>query len=111
MPTNLKSKKTRKSAESASSYLNKRLGPLTLGNCLEAIRMGEELSQTDMARHLGISKSHLCDIEKGRKNVSPAKASQYARALGYSELQFVSLALQDIVKRDGLSYKVSVVAA
>jgi transcriptional regulator with XRE-family HTH domain len=72
-------------------------GPLTLANLLHSIRMGEELSQVEFAIRLGVSKSHICDIEKGRKHVSPMRAMQFAKILRYSEQQFVRLSLQDIV--------------
>ncbi len=45
-------------------------GALSLKELLYAIRSGEEISQVKFAEKLKISKSHLCDIEKGRKNVS-----------------------------------------
>jgi|SRR5580704_6799862 transcriptional regulator with XRE-family HTH domain len=72
-------------------------GPLTLSGLLYAIRVGEEMSQTEFALRLGVSKSHICDIEKGRKHVSPMRAMKFAKILKYSEEQFVRLALQDIV--------------
>src|SRR5688572_3711978 len=80
--------------------------PLTLGSLLSAIRQCDELSQAAMAKRLGISKSHLCDIEKGRKSVSPARAARFARELGYSEEQFVRLALQQLVEVAGLKFQV-----
>ena len=86
-------------------------GSLTLGRFILSIREGEEMSQVAFAEKLGISKSHLCDIEKGRKVVSAAKAASMARILGYSEIQFVQLALQDVVKRAGLEYQVRIEAA
>lgn len=49
-------------------------GPLTLSGLLHAIRVGEEMSQAEFALRLGISKSRVCDIEKGRKHVSPIRA-------------------------------------
>src|ERR1700741_3824909 len=72
-------------------------GPLTLSGLLHAIRVGEEMSQAEFALLLGVSKSHICDIKKGRKHVSPMRAMQFAKILKYSEEQFVRLALQDIV--------------
>ncbi len=39
----------------------------------------------DVAR-LGISKSHLCDIERGRKAVSPDRTSRFADACLYCPL-------------------------
>jgi len=84
-------------------------GPLTLSDLLLSIREGEGTSQTDFAAKLGISKSHLCDIEKGRKAVSPKRASHFARILGYGEAQFVRLALQSLVEEAGLDFVVRLV--
>src|SRR5262245_17520696 len=102
----------KKPASSAARFLeNLAGGPLTLGGLLEAIRVGDEVSQSELAERLEISRSHLCDIEKGRKTVSPARAAKFARILGYSETQFVRLALQDMVDEAGLSLVVKVEAA
>jgi transcriptional regulator with XRE-family HTH domain len=73
--------------------------------------LGEELSQVEFAGQLGISKSHLCDIEKGRKLVSPERAAIFAKILQYSSEQFVRLALQDQVEKAGLKFKVKIEAA
>ncbi len=83
-------------------------GPLTFGGLLEAIRLGEDVSQIDFAEKLGLSRSHLCDIEKGRKIVSPERAAKFAKELGYSQKQFVRLALQDQISMAGLDFKVEV---
>ena len=83
-------------------------GPLTLGELLCSIRKSEEMSMTEFAERLDISKSHLNDIEKGRKPVSPHKAAEYSGLLGYSEQQFVRLALQDLLNRYNLGYEVDV---
>jgi len=68
------------------------------------------MSQVEFAKKLGISKQHLCDIEKGRKFVSPERAARFAKILGHSGQSFVALALQDIVNQGGLKLKVSVEA-
>jgi transcriptional regulator with XRE-family HTH domain len=86
-------------------------GPLTFGEALEAVREREALSQVDLAERMGISRSHLCDLEKGRKLVSPGLAAEYARVLRHSESQFVRLALQDQLARAGLKLVVRVDAA
>jgi len=86
-------------------------GPLTIGKLLEAIRLGEEISQVEFAKSLGISKAHLCDIEKGRRGVSPERAVRWAEALGESAHQFIKLALQDSLNRAGLKFTVEVHAA
>jgi transcriptional regulator with XRE-family HTH domain len=83
-------------------------GPVTLGKLIEAIRLGEEVSQAEFAKHLKISRSHLNDIEKGNKAVSPERAARFAKALGHSEERFVELALQSLIDEAGLKLKVAV---
>ena len=82
---------------------------LTLGKLIWAIRQADEISQVDFARRLHITKQHLCDIEHGRKAVSPKLAAKYAKILGYSREQFIRLSLQDLVDRAGLGVQVEVV--
>ena len=96
----------------ASRTLEKKLGKkLTLGNFIWSIRMGEEISQTDFAKKLGVSKQYLCDLERGRKSVSPKKAKNFAEILGYSPEQFIMLAIQDALALDGIHMIVKVKAA
>ncbi len=93
-------------------YLEEIAGrPLTLGALLESIRVGEAMSQAAFAKQLGISASHLCDIERGRKVVSPERAARFAKVLGRSQQQFVRLALQELVDEAGLKLKVDIAAA
>lgn len=97
---------TKNSAESIE-FLENIIGEkLTLGGFILAIRQGEELSQVKFAEMLGMSRQMLCDIEHNRKNISPKKAAEYAKILGYSQKQFIRLCLQDMLNRDG--FKLSV---
>ncbi len=102
--------RTKKKSD-AMKFLEGLVGELTFGGLIEAMRQSEETSQVEFAKKLGISKQHLCDIEKGRKFVSPERAAKFARILGHSERSFVALALQDIVNQGGLKLKVNVEAA
>jgi len=86
-------------------------GPLTFGRALVSVRKCEALSQLECAERLGISKSHLCDVEKGRKTVSPERAATWARSLGYPESVFVRLAIQGELDAAGLKYRVEIEAA
>jgi antitoxin HigA-1 len=86
-------------------------GPLTLGLALEALRKGEELSQTEFAKRLGLTSQKLNDIEKGRRFISPERAAAFAKKLRHPIEVFVRLALQDQVNHGGLKLKVSVEAA
>lgn len=79
--------------------------PLTLAALVRAIREGEEWSLANMAARLKVTRGHVAALENG-KAVSPESAAKYARRLGYSESQFVRLALQDAVRRARLHYDV-----
>ncbi len=93
-------------------FLEKRRGrSLTFRDVIEATRLGEEMSQVAFAKLLKISRSHLNDIEHGRKVVSPGRAARFAKILGYSEEVWVELALQAILDKDRLKFKVSVEVA
>lgn len=104
---------TRKSKRSSDSSLEKRIlgGTLTFGGAVEGLRMGENLSQAAFARRLGVSRQYLCDVEKGRRLVSPDQAAKFARAFGHPPNVLVQLALQDAVRASGLKLKVTVEAA
>lgn len=96
-------------SKEALDYLESLIGKKpTLGDYLLAIRQGEELSQVDFARQLGISRQNLCDMEHNRRFISPKVAADFAEKLGYSSRQFVRLCLQDLLNRDGLSLLVDV---
>jgi transcriptional regulator with XRE-family HTH domain len=86
-------------------------GPLTLARLLQAIRLGEEETLEVFAKRLGVTRAHLCDIEKGRRRVSVERAAKWATLLGYHPPQFVELALQDEVAAAGLRLRVDVRSA
>jgi transcriptional regulator with XRE-family HTH domain len=100
----IKSKMTEKTLKE----MERVTGKITLGKFICAIRQADEISQVDFAGKLGITKQHLCDIERERKSVSPRLAAEYASILGYSRDQFIRLSLQDLVDRDGLNVQVEV---
>ena len=82
---------------------------LTVGNLIWAIRQGEQVSQVEFAQLLGISRQYLCDLENGRRIASPKMAAQYAQKLGYSEHQFVRLALQEMLNKDKLPFEINLI--
>ena len=86
-------------------------GPLTFGAALEAVRVTDEVTQVELARRMKISRSHLCDIEKGRRFVRPERAAKFALALGYPVNVFVALAIDDELRAAGLKMRVHLDAA
>lgn len=95
----------------AREFLEKEAGVLSLGRSLRVIRVSEEETQTAFSKKLGVSVQFLCDLEHDRKIVSPKKAQEFARALGYPEEQFVALALQDSLNHYNIPMHVEVRAA
>lgn len=91
-----------------SSDMERRLGKMTVGEFLRSWRLSEEMTQKEFAKLLKVSAANLCDIEKGRKGVSPEKAEQMARVLGYSPTVLVGLALADQLEAVGLKYSVEI---
>jgi plasmid maintenance system antidote protein VapI len=105
--------KTRPQKKSAAMRaLDKMIGePLTFGSMINTIRETDEYTLRTLAKKLGVSIGHVCDVEKGRRGVSPERAAKWARALGYPEALFVKLALQSALDAAGLKYSVELKAA
>ncbi len=104
----IRSHKTLKTLKSSKTITGQNL---TFSALLWSIRRGEEKTQVEFAEILGVSKQYLCDLENGRRCVSPKTAAEYANKLGYSVKQFVRLCLQDMLSRDGLNYDIELKAA
>lgn len=92
-------------------HLDKRLGGLTVGEVLNTWRLSEEMTLKEFGKKIGISVSNLCDIEKGRKGVSPKKAQQIAKAIGVPPALLIRLAVEEELKTLGLRYKVELIPA
>lgn len=98
-------------SETRKFFEKLRGGPLTFGHLIESLRLCDEISQVDLAKKMNISKSQICDIEKGRRLVSAERASAFAKAMGYSVQQFVATAIEDQLRQAGLKFKVDLKAA
>jgi transcriptional regulator with XRE-family HTH domain len=88
--------------------LEKRLGKLTVGEFLRSWRMSEEMSLKNFGKLIGLSIANLCDIEKGRKGVSPEKAEQIAKALKVPPALLVRLSIEESLQAAGLKYQVEI---
>lgn len=98
---------TTKKKSLAIKFLDKVIGnEMTFGKNLEAIRLGDDNTQAEFAKRLKISQAHLSQIEKGVKSVSPERAKLFAKKLGYSEITFVELSIQDLLRKSGIKLKV-----
>ncbi len=91
--------------------LEKKFGPMTVGLFLRALREADDLSQVQFARKIGLSRANLCDIEKGRKQITPDRAAKIAARVGVPEAVLVQLAIQDSLRSAQLHYLVTLSAA
>ena len=90
----------------ALKYLNKKVGPLTFADMLVSIRSTDEVTQVELAQEVGISKGIVCDIEKGRRLPTIEQAKDMAEYLGYPVEGFVSILIQDQLRKANLPMKV-----
>ncbi|MNJ96694.1 helix-turn-helix protein [compost metagenome] len=102
---------TKKRKEDAYAMIERKYGRLTVAQLLHAWRTADEISQVDFAKKLKISVQSLCDLEKGRRIPSPARAAKIAKAIGYHEVALIQLALQDSLYADGFKLKVTLEGA
>ena len=91
--------------------LEAKLGGMTMGKFLRSWRLCEDMSQKEFARLIGLSAANLCDLEKGRKGISPERAYAIAKRIGYSPSVLVSLALEEQLEKVGLKYKIELKSA
>jgi transcriptional regulator with XRE-family HTH domain len=95
--------------KNARSFMRELVGEnVSFAMVIRSYRESEEMSQVDFAKKLGISKAHLCDIEKRRRFVSATRAAEFAKKMGYPPTYMIKLALQDDFKNNGLPYTVDV---
>lgn len=82
--------------------------PLSFGGYLRSARTLCDLSQTEMAQFLKISKSTLCDIEKGRQHVSIELAIKIAKRCGLSQALAAECSIRDSFRRAKIKLSVEV---
>jgi DNA-binding XRE family transcriptional regulator len=92
----------------AKKWLEERVGPLTFAMHMRAVRARLDMSQVAMAKLLGMSKSTLCDIEKGRQLVSPSLAAKIARKCKDPVKVAVVLSLRDQLRKAKLDFEIHI---
>lgn len=90
--------------------IEKIYGPLSFGRLLKSHRLGEEISQVEMAKLLGLSKQSLNDLESGRKIPTIRRAVRIAEKIGVLDALAVQLVFQDQVNKEKINVRVTVQA-
>ena len=67
-------------------------------------RISEEMSLADFGKLVDMSVANLCDLEKGRKGVSPEKAAQIAKAIGVPAGLLIRLSIEENLRAAGLKH-------
>lgn len=78
--------------ETASSRNGARFEVSPLGSWIRRVRANQSISQRELAQRAGLSRSYLCDIERGRGTRPSIEAlDKLAAALGVSRLHLLRL--------------------
>lgn len=78
----------------------------TFASLIKTHRQCEELTQAQLAKRLGISVSHLSDLENERKFVSIERAKYFARKLQEDERYYVFVVLRDLLRKADCDYEI-----
>ena len=88
--------------------LEKSYGPMTMARFLRSWREADDIAPVNFAKSLNITRSNLCDYEKGRKFVGPERAISFAKILGVPEETLLQIAIQDSLRSAKLDYEIEI---
>ncbi|MDU0461940.1 helix-turn-helix domain-containing protein [Staphylococcus ureilyticus] len=63
---------------------------MTFGENIKRIRKDMNITQEEMAKRIGISRSYIADIERNRKNISLAVIMKFSKGLNISINEFIN---------------------
>ena len=75
----------------------------SFGEFVRDIRECDEISQTELAKRMHVSRQFMNAVEKDKANVSLEMAIKIARALGYPYEAFVEIFLNDMLRKSGIN--------
>jgi|LakMenEpi03Aug12_release.lakeMendotaPanAssembly.Ray.scaffolds.fasta_scaffold591010_1 DNA-binding XRE family transcriptional regulator len=74
----------------------------SFGEFVRGIRESDEISQTALAKCMGVSRQFINAVEKNKAKISLEMAIKIARALGYPYEAFVEIFLNDMLRKSGI---------
>lgn len=87
--------------------LAKEYGPLTFGQLLQSHRLSEEITQSEMAKKLKLSRQKLNDFERGRRFPSLSMTANVADTLGEHVPTWISIVIEEMLRDEHLVFKVT----
>jgi transcriptional regulator with XRE-family HTH domain len=88
--------------ESAREVLREMWEKTTFGEYVRAMRECDEISQSELAAKLGVSRQYIHGVETNRNYASIKTAIKIADALGYSRILFIEKLLEGQLRRAGI---------
>jgi transcriptional regulator with XRE-family HTH domain len=74
----------------------------SFGEFVKDIRECDEISQTELAKRMRVSRQFINAIERNKANVSVEMAIKIASALEYPYEAFVEICLNDMLRKSGI---------
>lgn len=74
----------------------------SFGEFVRDIRECDELSQTELAKRMRVSRQFINAVERDKANISLEMAIKIARALGYPYEAFVEIFFNDMLRKSGI---------
>lgn len=74
----------------------------SFGEFVRDIRECDEVSQTELAKRMHVSRQFIHAIEKDKANISVGIAIKMADALGYPYESFIEILLNDMLRKSGI---------
>jgi DNA-binding XRE family transcriptional regulator len=74
----------------------------SFGEFVKDIRECDEISQTELAKRMHVSRQFINAIEKDKSNISLEMAIKIASALNYPCEAFVEIFLNDMLRKSGI---------
>lgn len=90
---------------SAKKFLEKYVGPPTVGMLIRAYRTLNDISILELAVTLGVTKGYISNIETGKKEISLDKALSICDALGEVKEVYARVWFEEQARNAGLDFK------
>lgn len=93
------------------NYLDTVWDQSTLGSMIYALRLCDDISQTNLAEKIGVSRQFMSNVEKNKAAVGIGFLKKLSSALDYPIEPFLELYFKEQLSKEGIKGKVSVDAS